>query len=158
MNTLMYCSTQEGYSASLKSGVISQELEGGAPRYRRGLKNGYHTVNVQWKVFDVGFQYLDAFYSVWCETPGQRFNASLRVNGPEFKPYECYFVEDSFQLSSMQGPVYTVTAQLRVKPIVDSELNHIIVETGNGNQDLASIVNPLEKLVNEDLPNAMEGI
>jgi len=158
MNTLMYCSTQEGYSASLKSGVISQELEGGAPRYRRGLKNGYHTVNVQWKVFDVGFQYLDAFYNVWCETPGQRFNASLRVNGPEFKPYECYFVEESFQLSSMQGPVYTVTAQLRVKPIVDSELNHIIVETGNGNQDLASIVNPLEKLVNDDLPNAMEGI
>ncbi|ENX48235.1 hypothetical protein F886_00036 [Acinetobacter sp. NIPH 542] len=158
MNTLMYCSTQEGYSASLKSGVISQELDGGAPRYRRGLKNGYHTVNVQWKVFDVGFQYLDAFYNVWCETPGQRFNASLRVNGPEFKPYECYFVEDSFQLSSMQGPVYTVTAQLRVKPIVDSELNHIIVEAGNGNQDLASIVNPLEELVNEDLPNAMEGI
>ncbi|ETR94454.1 hypothetical protein M211_2180 [Acinetobacter lactucae] len=154
----MYCSTQEGYSASLKSGVISQELDGGAPRYRRGLKNGYHTVNVQWKVFDVGFQYLDAFYNVWCETPGQRFNASLRVNGPEFKPYECYFVPDSFQLTSMQGPVYTVTAQLRVKPIVDSELNHIIVETGNGNQDLASIVNPLEKLVNEDLPNAMEGI
>lgn len=158
MNTLMYCSTQEGYSASLKSGVISQELDGGAPRYRRGLKNGYHTVNVQWKVFDVGFQYLDAFYNVWCETPGQRFNASLRVNGPEFKTYECYFVEESFQLSSMQGPVYTVTAQLRVKPIVDSELNHIIVETGNGNQDLASIVNPLEKLVNDDLPNAMEGI
>ncbi|WP_031948627.1 hypothetical protein [Acinetobacter lactucae] len=158
MNKLMYCSTQEGYSASLKSGVISQELDGGAPRYRRGLKNGYHTVNVQWKVFDVGFQYLDAFYNVWCETPGQRFNASLRVNGPEFKPYECYFVPDSFQLTSMQGPVYTVTAQLRVKPIVDSELNHIIVETGNGNQDLASIVNPLEKLVNEDLPNAMEGI
>jgi len=158
MNTLMYCSTQEGYSASLKSGVISQELDGGAPRYRRGLKNGYHTVNVQWKVFDVGFQYLDAFYNVWCETPGQRFNASLRVNGPEFKPYECYFVEDSFQLSSMQGPVYTVTAQLRVKPIVDSELNHIIVETGNGNQDLASIVNPLEKLVNEDLPIALEDI
>ncbi|WP_427838088.1 hypothetical protein ABUS21_04840 [Acinetobacter baumannii] len=158
MNTLMYCSTQEGYSASLRSGVISQELDGGAPRYRRGLKNGYHTVNVQWKVFDVGFQYLDAFYNVWCETPGQRFNASLRVNGPEFKPYECYFVEESFQLSSMQGPVYTVTAQLRVKPIVDSELNHIIVETGNGGSDLASLVNPLEKLVNDDLPNAMEGI
>ncbi|MFW1763777.1 hypothetical protein [Acinetobacter calcoaceticus] len=158
MNTLKYCSTQEGYSASLKSGVLSQELDGGAPRYRRGLKNGYHTVSVQWKVFDVGFQYLDAFYNVWCETPGQRFYASLRVNGPEFKPYECYFVEDSFQLTSMQGPVYTVTAQLRVKPIVDSELNWTIVDAGNDGQDLASIVNPLEKLVNEDLPDAMEGI
>ncbi|MDC5148746.1 hypothetical protein NRA30_18645 [Acinetobacter baumannii] len=158
MNTLKYCSTQEGYSASLKSGVISQELDGGAPRYRRAVKNGYHTVNVQWKVFDVGFQYLDAFYNVWCEVPGQRFYASLRVNGPEFKPYKCLFVPDSFQLTSMQGPVYTVTAQLRVKPIVDSELNKIIVETGNGGEDLASLFNPLEKLVNDDLPRAMEGI
>ncbi|BFM82754.1 hypothetical protein JUNP543_1072 [Acinetobacter baumannii] len=158
MNTLKYCSTQEGYSASLKSGVITQELDGGAPRSRRGLKNGYHTVNVQWKVLEDGFQYLDAFYNVWCEAPNQKFSASLRVNGPEFKPYECLFVADSFQLSSMQGPVYTVTAQLRVKPIVDSELNKIIVETGNDGKDLASLFNPLEELVNDDLPRAMEGI
>lgn len=158
MNTLMYCSTQEGYSVAFRSGVGSQELDGGAPRNRRLSKNSFHTVSVQWKVFDVGFQYLDAFYNVWSETPGQRFNASLRVNGPEFKPYECLFVPDSFQLTSMQGPVYTVTAQLRVKPIVDSELNWAIVDAGNDGGDLASLVNPLEKLVNEDLPDAMEGL
>ena len=58
----------------------------------------------------------------------------------------------------MNGPVYTVTAQFRVKPIVDSELNKIIVEAGNDRQDLASLTNPLEELVNDDLPNAMEGI
>ena len=158
MNTLMYCSTQEGYSVAFRSGVASQELDGGAPRNRRLSKNSFHTVSVQWKVLEAGFQYLDAFYNVWSETPSQRFNASLRVNGPEFKPYECLFVPDSFQLTSMQGPVYTVTAQLRVKPIVDSELNKIIVEAGNDGQDLASLFNPLEKLVNDDLPRAMEGI
>lgn len=158
MNTLMYCSTQEGYSVAYHSGVASQELDGGAPRNRRLSKNSFHTVSVQWKVLEGGFQYLDAFYNVWSETPGQRFNASLRVNGPEFKTYECLFVPDSFQLTSMQGPVYTITAQLRVKPIVDSELNWSIVDAGNDGGDLASIVNPLEKLVNEDLPDAMEGI
>lgn len=158
MNTLKYCSTQEGYSVAYRSGVASQELDGGAPRNRRLSKNSFHTVSVQWKVLEGGFQYLDAFYNVWSETPSQKFNASLRVNGPEFKPYECLFVPDSFQLTSMQGPVYTVTAQLRVKPIVDSELNWTIVDAGNDGGDLASIVNPLEKLVNEDLPDAMEGI
>lgn len=158
MNTLMYCSTQEGYSVAYRSGVASQELDGGAPRNRRLSKNSFHTVSVQWKVLEGGFQYLDAFYNVWCETPGEMFNASLRVNGPGFKPYKCLFVPDSFQLTSMQGPVYTVTAQLRVKPIVDSELNKIIVETGNDGEDLASLVNPLEELVNDDLPRAMEGI
>lgn len=158
MNTLKYCSTQEGYSVAFRSGVGSQELDGGAPRNRRLSKNSFHTVSVQWKVLEGGFQYLDAFYNVWSEAPSEKFNASLRVNGPEFKPYECLFVPDSFQLTSMQGPVYTVTAQLRVKPIVDSELNWIIVNAGNEGGDLAKLVNPLEKLVNEDLPDAMEGI
>ncbi|WP_228261908.1 hypothetical protein [Acinetobacter baumannii] len=64
-------------------------------------------------------------------------------NGPEFKPYECLFVPDSFQLTSIQGPVYTVTAQLRVA-YCRFELNKIIVETGNGGEDLASLFNPLE--------------
>lgn len=35
MNTLKYCSTQEGYSVAFQSGVVSQELDGGAPRNRR---------------------------------------------------------------------------------------------------------------------------
>ncbi|EXI08465.1 hypothetical protein J532_2586 [Acinetobacter baumannii 940793] len=154
----MYCSTQEGYSVSYNSGVGSQALDGGADRLRRLSKNSFHTVSVQWRVLEKGFQYLDAFYNVWCETPGEKFLASLRVNGPEFKPYECYFVPDSFQLTSMQGPVYTIAAQLKVKPIVDSDVNKSIVDAGNDGQDLASLLNPLKKLVNDDLPNAMEGI
>mgnify|MGYP006880509324 FL=1 len=59
MNTLMYCSTQEGYSVAFRSGVASQELDGGAPRNRRLSKNSFHTVSVQWKVLEAGFQYLE---------------------------------------------------------------------------------------------------
>lgn len=153
-NVLLRCVTQSGYSVNYKSGVMSQELDGGAPRYRRVIKNAYHTVNVQWKVQEAGFQYLDALHNVWCENPNEFFYAPLKVNGPEYKNYESYFVEDSFALNSVDGLMFTVTAQLRVKPIVDSDLNHIIVEVGN-EQDLSQIIDPLKKLVNVDLPNAL---
>ena len=154
-NLLLHCVTQSGYSVNYRSGVISQELEGGARRYRRAIKNAYHTVNVQWKVKEAGFQYLDALHNVWIENPNEFFYAPLKVNGPEYKNYEAYFVEDSFMLSGVDGPIFTVTAQLSVKPIVDSVLNHLIVEIGNNGEDLSSLVNPLEKLVNVSLSNAL---
>lgn len=154
-NLLLHCVTQSGYSVSYRSGVISQLLDGGAPRYRRAIKNAYHTVNVQWIVKEAGFQYLDALYSVWSENPNEFFYAPLKVNGPEYKNYAAYFVEDSFTLSSVSGGVYTITAQLSVKPIVDSALNHIIVEMGNSGSELSTLINPLDKLVNVELPNAL---
>lgn len=157
-NVLLYCVTQAGYSVGYKSGVISQELDGGAPRYRRGMLNPYHTVNVQWKVQEAGFQYLDALHEVWCRNPNQFFYAPLKVNGPEYKNYEAFFVEDSFQLNSVEGLVFTVTAQLRVKPIVDEAMNDLIVAAGNNNLDLSALVNPLEQLVNVDLPKALENL
>lgn len=157
LNILNRCSTQSGYSVAYRSGVIAQELDGGAPRYKRRLKNAYHTVNVRWVVLEAGFQYLDAFYNVWCDNPSQPFYANLKVNGPEYKSYECSFVPDSFQLNEVEGKFFTLSAQLRVRPIVDSNLNKIIVETGNKG-DLATLLNPLEKLVNKDAPKSMEGI
>lgn len=157
-NVLLYCVTQAGYSVGFRSGVISQELDGGAPRYRRDSRNPYHTVNVQWKVQEAGFQYLDALHEVWCRNPNQFFYAQLKVNGPELKNYEAYFVEDTFQLNQLNGLLFTVTAQLRVKPIVDEALNDIIVAAGNSSVDLSKLVNPLEKLVNVDLPKALENI
>ncbi|MHA3050196.1 hypothetical protein [Acinetobacter sp. ANC 4639] len=157
-NVLLYCVTQAGYSVGFKSGVISQELDGGAPRYRRASRNPYSIVNVQWVVKEAGFQYLDALHEVWCRNPNQFFYAPLKVNGPEYKNYEAYFVEDSFQLNSVEGLVFTVTAHLRVKPIINEALNDVLIAAGNSNLDLSKLVNPLEQLVNVDLPNALENL
>ncbi|EHU2789382.1 hypothetical protein AZ839_RS18315 [Acinetobacter baumannii] len=55
----------------------------------------------------------------------------------------------------------TVTAQFEVKPQPEDEgMDDLIVEVGNegGGDDLWDWVNPLEELVNDDLPRAMEGI
>lgn len=160
MNKLKYCVTQSGYTAKVGDGVISQRLDGGASRYRRSLKNVSHTVNVQWVVGKGGYQYLMAFYRVWRRTPSQPFIARLLVDDGEVQDYKCFFIE-SPSLTNKEGNVHTVSAQLEVKPQPEDEaMDDLIVEIGNegGSDDLWDWVNPLEELVNEDLPAAMEGL
>ena len=156
LNRMMYCSTQEGYSANIGDGVISQILDGGADRYRRSLKGVMHTVNSRWVVNESGYQYLMAFYRVWARNPSQPFIAKLCVDNAPVEDYECFF-SGSPTLSSKEAKVYTVTATLKVKPLpVDEAMDDLIVGAGNEAGDLSALMNPLEKLVNEDLPNALE--
>lgn len=158
MHSLMYCSTQSGYSAQIGNGVISQELDGGAPRHRRALKGTYHSANVQWVVKEAGYQYLMAFYRVWARNPSQRFLARLCIDDPVVQHYQCYF-SGAPVLSSKDGRIYTVTAQFRVKPLnINPAMDEIIVATGDEAQDLSELNNLLDQLVNESLPNALSNI
>ena len=159
MNRLKYCVTQSGYSAKVGDGVISQKLDGGASRYRRSLKNVPHSVGVQWVIQEAGYQYLMAFYRVWRRKPNQPFLAMLVVDDAPAQDYQCFFTE-SPALSSKQGLVFTVTATLEVKPLAEDEaMDDFIVEFGNeSDDDLSSLTNPLEKLVNVDLPEALENL
>lgn len=157
LNRMMYCSTQEGYSANIGDGVMSQILDGGADRYRKSLKGVVHTVSSRWVVQKSGFQYLMAFYRVWARNPSQPFIAKLCVDNAPVEDYECFF-SGSPTLSSKEANVYTVTASLKVKPLpVDEGMDDLIVGVGDSGSDLAGLLNPLEKLVNEDLPDAIGG-
>ncbi len=158
MNILLKCVRQAGYTVRHPSGVISQQLDGGAPRNRRVSKNNWRTVAVSWTVQESGYQYLCAFHEAWCDNPSQPFYANLIVDGPEYKQYRCHFVPDSFGLDSKEGLVFGVSAQFLVKPIIDHELNKIIVDAGNGGTDLSDIFNPLDHLVNVALPEALRTI
>lgn len=157
MHRLLYCVNQSGYSAQIGDGVISQELDGGAPRFRRALKGSYHSASVQWVVGKKGYQYLMAFYRVWARNPNQRFLAKLCIDGPEVEEYQCYF-SGSPKLSGKDGNTYTVTTELRVKPIVNNDLDDIIVTAGDQGIDMNDLLNPLETLVNESLPDALENL
>lgn len=156
MNRLKYCVTQSGYSAKLGNGVISQKLDGGASRYRRSLKNPSHSVSVQWVVGEAGYQYLMAFYRVWRRNPNQAFLAKLVIDDTPAQDYQCYFA-DSPALSSKQGLIFTVSAQLEVKPLKEDETfdDFIVSVADDSNGALWDWVNPLDELVNIDLPNAL---
>lgn len=158
LNRMMYCTTQSGYSAQIGDGVITQQLDGGAPRFRRALKGTVHSAAVQWVVQSAGYQYLMAFYRVWARNPSQPFLCQLCIDDAPVQDYECYF-SGSPKLAGKEGSVFTVTATLIVKPLqTEDALDDLLVAVGNQNQDLSVLMNPLEKLVNTNLPNAMEGI
>lgn len=137
MHKLKYCPLQSGYTAQIGDGVISQELDGGAPRFRRALKSTYHAVNVQWVVKEAGYQYLMAFYRVWAKDSSQRFLASLCIDKADVEDYQCYFSEPP-TLSSKEADIYTVSATLRVKPLnIDKATDDNLV--GATNDSLSSI-------------------
>lgn len=155
LNRMKYCSTQQSYSANIGDGVISQILDGGADRYRRSLKGVMHVVSSRWVVNKVGYQYLMAFYRVWARNPSKPFIAKLCVDNAPVEDYQCFF-SGAPTLTEKNGKVFTVTATLKVKPLaVDEAMDDLIVEVGNDGEDLASLMNLLEKLVNEDLPDAL---
>lgn len=155
LNRLAYCVQQSGYTVDFGNDVIAQELDGGPSRYRRDIRRNSHRVNVSWVLKLKGYQYLTAFYRVWMRNPSQPFLAQLIIDD-KLKDYECFF-KSAIQLNSKDGPIYRVSAQLEVKALIaDDDFDDVIVALGNG--DSLDVFDPLEELVNVDLPNALENV
>lgn len=157
LNTMQRCVLQAGYSANIGNGVIAQVLDGGAPRFRRALKGTVHSGNVSWTVNATGYQYLMAFYRVWARNPNQPFLIDLCIDNGVVEPYEAFF-DGSPSLTEKRGKTFMVSATLIVKPLATSdEVDDLLVSVGNTGGSFADLVQPLEELVNEDLPDAMRG-
>lgn len=154
LNRLAYCVRQSGYTVEFGNNVITQKLEGGPSRYRIDSKNNVHLVNSTWAVNKRGYQYLMAFFHVWQRNPSQPFLAELIIDNAELEQYECFFSNGGFRLDSKNGRIYTVSAMLEVaaKPRDDAFDDAIVML---GNSQAFNVLNPLEKLVNEDFPNAL---
>lgn len=157
LNTMQRCVLQAGYSANIGNGVIAQVLDGGAPRFRRALKGTVHGSNVSWVVNASGYQYLMAFYRVWARNPNQPFLIDLCIDNGIVEPYEAFF-DGAPSLTEKKGKILTVSATLIVKPLETSdELDDLLVNVGNEGASFIELTQPLEELVNEDLPNAVGG-
>lgn len=153
LNRLAYCVQQSGYTVDFGNDVIAQNLDGGPSRYRRDIRRNSHLVSVSWVVKLRGYQYLTAFHRVWMRNPSQPFLAKLIIDD-ELKDYECFF-KSAIQLNSKNGPVYTLSAQLEINALIaDDAMDDALVATGGS----ADIFEPLEELVNEDMPNALGGV
>ena len=153
LNKLAYCVQQSGYTVSHGNNVIAQELEGGPSRYRRGISNNSHTVNVNWVVDKTGYDYLVAFYNVWTYNPSQPFLALLMIDDSDVEEYKCFFKSD-FKLDSKEGHVFKVSATFEVQAIKrDKALDQRIVVLGNDGL-INSYLN-IEQVSNVWLPDAV---
>lgn len=158
MHTLKQCPNQQGYSVQIGNGVIGQQLDGGLPRFRTDIKNPAHTVAVNWVVDAADYQYLLAFYYVWARNPSQPFKADLIIDNAPLEEYQCFFASP-IQLDSKNGNAFMVSAQFVVKAKPrNTVMDDSIVGVRDGGGDLTELVTPLEKLANEDLPDALENV
>lgn len=146
---LEICPSQTGYSASINYGKNRIQLDGGASRYRQEYRKNSHSVSLTWVTNKFGYNSLVAFASLWSKQ-NEPFLIDLIIDSPELIQYKCWF-KDGLNLTKVEGLSYTLTADVEVQAYArNSEEDEIIVIGSLG------IFEPLEKLVNTDLPNALE--
>lgn len=131
---------------------------GGFARQRMQFVNNVHTVTASVMLDDKRKQqYFWAFWRSHQENP-RPFLWRLIVDDAEVTTYVCQFVAGSLRINDRDGKVYSVSFGLRLKPNnTGEEFDQIIIDAWElGDPKL--LFDLLEKLVNEDLPNAFGGL
>lgn len=158
MNNFALCPLQRGYAPEVANNMLEQELMGGFARQRVQFVNNVHTVTASVMLDDKGKQqYWWAFWRSHQANP-RLFLWRLIVDDTEMTTYVCQFVAGSLRLNERDGKVYSVSFGLRLKPNnTGTDFDETIIglwESG----DPRKLLNLLEKLVNEDLPDALGGL
>ena len=159
MNSFALCPLQAGYSFMPGNNMLEQQLLGGFSRQRRMFVNNVHVANVSVMLSTkTHAQYFWAFWRVHTLNP-QPFLWRLFTDSPEIQTHECQFVADSITVGERQGIIYSVSFQVRCKPLNNGDLafdQNIIDIWESGNP--FALLNLLEELVNESMPNALGNI
>lgn len=158
MNNFALCPLQRGYTPRVANNLLEQELKGGFSRQRVQFVNNVHTVTASVMLDEkIKQQYWWAFWDSHQDN-ARPFLWRLIVKETEMTTYVCQFVAGSLNIGERDGKVYSVSFDLRLKPNnTGKDFNETIIglwESG----DPRKLLNLLEKLVNEDLPDALGGI
>lgn len=148
---------RNGYSFSLARSVTSTETIVGLPRERKDSVGKAHRVNATYKCTRAQWQYFLSFSRAY---EGLPFLAYLLLDDIDHKWYECRIIGDSLPVDTLGDQIFTVQLSLVAKPIkYNVEMDMTIVklyEMTDGQID--RYFKLLEKLVNEDLPEALGGL
>lgn len=147
---------QDGYGVQRGTNFNEIQTGSGNTRIRRTSKNADHIVTVNWTTDKNGYDALQAFYRLWeSQSPKiEYFLLDLIIDTAELLEYKCYFTAGGApNLVGVSGFCYQVSAQLRVRPkIGNKEVDEIII------LGVLDLVNPLERLANQQLPDALENM
>lgn len=156
MNSFALCPLQSGYSFNPANNMLEQQLLGGLARQRRMFVNNVHVVNVSVLLKTKAYaQYFWAFWRIHTLNP-QPFLWRLITDSSEAQDHTCQFVAESFSIGERSGVVYSVSFQVRCKPLNNGNLafDQSIVDIWESGNPL-DMLNLLEQLVNETMPNSL---
>ena len=147
---------RDGYSPSIGRGLLTSDSEIGYPRQRRAFVNAPQRAQMTYRVRESQLDYLLTFDNAY---RGQWFLSQQQI-GTDVAWHECLILDDEISLQPISYNLWDVGLSMIIKPIPrDVEVDKAIVEIYNmtgGETD--TYFNMLEKLVNEDLPNATVGL
>ena len=158
MNSFALRPLNRGMTFQPANNLLEQQLVGGFARQRVQFVNNVHTVNATVSLHDKARQqYFWVFWRSHTFNP-RPFLWRLMIDDTEMTTYQCQFVANSVQVQERNGIVYRVSFAVRCKPKpVDHEFDQGIIDVWE-TDDSAALVNLLEKLVNVDLPDALENL
>jgi hypothetical protein len=153
MDKLLLLPEQDDYGTSGQSGILAVSYDGGPARRRRDFVNPATIVKCSWFLTQSQYQYLKAFYNFAAGSGSKKFLIDLLYDEPILKEYTASFVENSFQITGIEGLNFHVEAEIEIVGNRDSDLDEMVLLYYDEKGDNA--FNYLEKLVNVDwfIPN-----
>lgn len=116
LNVLNLIPDQSNYTLQMPTGVLSAQLDGGAPRTRADILGMYIPVTVQWSGDFTLYSYLQQAYR-FCEVNGgAHFMIYLILDTGFVVQREAMWVHGSLKMISNQGDQYVVGANILVAP------------------------------------------
>ena len=110
-----------GYVVEPGDEMVSVELDGGEPFYRRDKEGASSRVAVRWQLTPKQYNYIQAFYRTTIKGGSEFFYMDLVLErAAPADRYLCHFVPRTYKLEKQQGLTYWVTAQLDVRPTLPS--------------------------------------
>lgn len=146
---------QAGYTADFADGIVSSGMDGG-PSFRRLDTTGNpFSVSASWVLAYDDYDMFQGYVRNWMRSGGDPFIIDLVLEGLGVAEYQATFVPGTIRLSSKNGNVITVNAQLEalpnfVSPCNDEWAARALMEAVFGD-DACEAIDILDKVVNEDL-------
>ena len=150
---LILCPLLENYSAAIGNDVLSTQFTNGPPRLRLDGVGRPHQVGV---TFRHKAQHHDYIWQFWELYKAKPFAMRLIIKGTSMKWFQCWF-SGAPQDVVLGGDIFEFSVNLIVKAqAIDLDLAQEYVDFYmETNGDISGYNNNLEKLVNQDMPNAV---
>lgn len=153
---MILCPLLDRYSPTLGNDVITTQYENGMPRQRLAGVGRPHQTPVS---FRHKAQHQDYILAFWRLYRARAFAMRLILDGTDLAWYECRFIGEP-SISALGANVFEFSIGLVCRPKqldIESDKTFVAVYELTGG-DISSFTNALERLVNEDLPDAMSSL